>query len=265
MTGSLLIDAHVHLYDCYAPAEFLEHAAANFERAAAEHGWPSGAGALLLTESAGADWFGRLEAGSAKLGRWTVETTPDRTTLLARDGVRRVALVAGRQVVTCEGLEVLLLGTRAAVPDRLPVREVLAEGKRLGALRVIPWGVGKWLFGRGRLLNELIEAARPDEAFFLGDIAGRPSFWSGPRHFARAARRNIRVLPGTDPLPFPSEVARPGRFGFRLAWPEDRPVSGEAIKAALGQGDVPLTPYGRPERFVPFIRHQVAMQRRKRR
>ena len=262
-TASLLIDAHVHLHDCYPPARFFEHAAENFKRAARTHGWHPASGALLFTESARVDWFGRLAAGRVDTGAWDVEPGADGGSLLARNEAGRLLLVPGRQVVTLEGVEVLLLGIRATVPDRLPVREVLAEGERLGALRVIPWGVGKWLFGRGRLLNDLIDAARPGDGFFLGDSAGRPFFWANPRHFARAAGRGIRVLPGTDPLPFLSEVTRPGSFGFRLAWPGDAPVSGEAIKAALRRGDVPLTPYGRLERFVPFVRHQVVMQRRK--
>jgi hypothetical protein len=268
--SALMIDAHVHLHDCYAPQRFLDHAADNFERAARERGWEAVPGVLLLTESAGTDWFGRLAAaarGSADLplGAWAVAATPDDTVLLARSGAQRLLLVAGRQVVSREGLEVLLLGTRAFVQDRLPIREVLAEGERLGALRVIPWGAGKWLFRRGRLLSELIEAARPGDGFFLGDGAGRPAFWNAPRQFAAAERRGIRVLPGTDPLPFPAQVSRPGSYGFRLDAPADLTGPAEAIKAALRSPDARLTPFGRHERLGPFIRYQVAMQRRKRR
>ena len=267
---SLLIDAHVHLHDCFAPQRFLEHAAGNFERVSQAHGWEPAPGVLLLTESAGVDWFGRLAAvvsGGADLplGPWTLEATPDSSALLASDGTRRLLLIAGRQVVTQEGLEVLLLATRAFVQDRLPIREVLAEGERLGALRVIPWGAGKWLFGRGRLLSELIEAARPGDGFFLGDSAGRPGFWNAPRHFAAAERRGLRVLPGTDPLPFPPQVARPGSYGFRLDAPGDLTRPAEGIKAALRSPDARLTPFGQHERLGQFLRHQVAMQRRKRR
>jgi hypothetical protein len=261
---AFLIDAHVHLHDCYPPARFLEHAADNFGRAAAEQGWSPMPGALLLTESAGVDWFGRLETGAAETGGWTVEPTAEPEALLARRDGRRLLLVSGRQVVAREGLEVLLLGTRATAPDRQPIRDVLAEGERLGALRVIPWGAGKWLFGRGRLLDDLIDAARPGDGFFLGDGGGRPFFWTGPAHFGRAARRGIRVLPGTDPLPFPDEVSRPGSFGFRLDAPEPPMLSAESIKATLRRPDARLSPYGRLERLGPFVRHQIAMQRRKR-
>lgn len=253
----------MHLHDCYPPARFLAHAADNFERAARAHGWSAVPGVLMLTESAGVDGFGRLAAG-ADTGPWTVDPTADPSTLVARDGSRVLLLVAGRQVVTREGLEVLLLGTRVTMPDGRPVREVLTDGERAGALRVIPWGVGKWLFGRGRLVNELVDAARPGEGFFLGDSGGRPVFWTSPRHFDRAARHGIRVLPGTDPLPFASEVSRPGSYGFALACPEGvAPLAG-AITAALRGAAARLTPYGRLERVGPFLRNQLAMQRRKR-
>ena len=268
--AAILVDAHVHLHDCYVPARFLDSAAANFERAAAEHGWDRTPGALLFTESAGTDWFGRLArvaAGRAELplGSWGLEETGDPAALRARSEDRELLLIAGRQVVAREGLEVLLLGTRAFVADRLPIQEVLAEGERAGALRVIPWGVGKWLFGRGRLLDELLRSAPAHDSLFLGDSSGRPFFWPRPRQFAAAAEQGIRVLAGTDPLPFPSEVRRPGRYGFRLENPGDVARPAEAIRAALRRPEAQLTPYGRLERAWPFVRNQLAMQRRRRR
>jgi hypothetical protein len=270
---ALLIDAHVHLHDCFALDTFLERAHRNFELAAREHGWGAPLGVLMLTESEGVDWFGRLAgmAGGSPLGigtrasSWSIEATPDPSALAVTTGGRRLLLVSGRQVVAREGLEVLLLGTRSTVPDGRPIREVLAEGARLGALRVIPWGAGKWLFGRGRLLDELITDARPGNGFFLGDGAGRPFFWSKPRHFDRAERRSLRILPGTDPLPFPRQAGRAGSFGFRLDGTVDLTSPAEGIKAALRDPAARLMPFGRLERLAPFVQNQIAMQQRKRR
>ncbi len=258
----VLIDAHVHLHDCFDPATFLDQAWRNFEQAARQVGNEHVLGVLMLTESAGADWFGRLAA--AGTGAWRIEESADPCALSATQGSHRLILIAGRQIVTREGLEVHLLGTRATIPDGRPIGEVLAEGERLEALRVIPWGVGKWLFARGKLLSSLIAAARPGDGFFLGDGSGRPFFWTRPRHFAEAERRGVRVLPGTDPLPIPEEVSRAGSYGFRFegAVDLDRPAQG--IKAALLDPATGIRPYGRLERLGPFIRHQIAMQRLKR-
>ena len=135
---------------------------------------------------------------------------------MAKNGAGRLLILSGRQVVAKEGLEVLLLGTRMRVPDGRPLAAVMAEGARGGALRVIPWGAGKWLFRRGRLLSDVIATESAGNGFFLGDGAGRPFFWTSPSHFQEAAKRGLRVLRGTDPLPFPSQVDRAGSFGFRL-------------------------------------------------
>jgi hypothetical protein len=270
---TLLIDAHVHVHDCFPLDAFFEQAHGNFQQAAREHGWGPALGVLMLTESEGVDWFGRLArmaAGSAadhgtRSTSWTIEATGDPAAIVATRGGRRLLLVAGRQVIAREGLEVLLLGTRSSMPDGQPIRDILAQGARLGALRVIPWSAGKWLFGRGRLLNELVAAARPGDGFFLGDGASRPFFWTKPRHFDRAERQGLRILPGTDPLPFPRQAGRAGSFGFRLEGTVDLSLPSEGVKAALRDPASRLVAFGRPERLVPFVRNQIAMQRRKRR
>jgi hypothetical protein len=268
--SSVLIDAHVHLHDCFPPATFLESARRNFESAAVQHGWSAPLGVLMLTESEGVDWFGRLDAladgrdAATVISPWTVARTADPCALEARSGDRRLLVIAGRQVVAREGLEVLMLGIREMVPDGGRLSDLLAEGARLGALRVIPWGAGKWLFGRGRLLTSIIATQRSEDGFFLGDGAGRPFFWSTPSHFPEAATRGIRVLPGTDPLPFPSQSGRAGSFGFRLEGPIDLTRPAEGIKSALRNPEARTTPYGRLERALPFLRNQVAMQQRKR-
>jgi hypothetical protein len=264
---SVLIDAHVHLHDCFLPTAFLDSAHRNFTAAARACGWPAPLGILMLTESQGADQFGRLAklAGDpAAIRPWTVTAAPDPCALDVRSGERRLIIVAGRQVVCLEGLEVHVLGTRATIPDGGSLSDVLAEGARLRALRVVPWGAGKWLFGRGRILSEAIATQRPGDGFFLSDASGRPFFWPTPRHFKEAARRGIRVLRGTDPLPLPAELGRAGRFGFRLEGALDLDHPTEGIASALRDERSRLTPYGRLERTLPFVRHQVFMQQRKR-
>jgi hypothetical protein len=271
--ASLLIDAHVHVHECFDLDSFFEQAHLNFQQAAREHGWAPPLGVLMLTESEGVDWFGRLagmegespvKAGTAPTS-WTIQSTRDPVALAATSRDRRLLVVAGRQVVAREGLEVLLLGTTSCVRDGQPIRDVLAQGERLGALRVIPWGAGKWWFGRGRLLRELMTSAHPGDGFFLGDGGGRPYFWSTPSHFRQAERRGIPVLPGTDPLPFPRQTGRAGSYGFRLEGALDLSSPGEGIKAALRVPAPRLVPFGRLERLAPFVRNQLAMQRRKRR
>ncbi len=107
-------------------------------------------------------------------------------------------------------------------------------------------------------------AGRPGE-LFLGDESSRPFFWGTPRHFGEARARGLRVLPGTDPLPFPHELGRAGSFGFwaHMAIDPARPAA--SLKAHL-RGPAPeVHPFGRLEGPVLFVRNQIAMQLRKRR
>jgi len=271
-TVTAVVDAHVHIHPCYRTDELLSNAYANLS-AAQGHRAEERALFLLMTECAGDDYFGALQAlargGSASnqklsLRDWTAVATEEENSVLAIGAERHLFIVAGRQIACREGLEVLVIGTTLRLPDGLPIREVLAETARWGVPRVIPWGPGKWLFKRGRLLNELVEEFRRP-TLFLGDEGGRPAFWGYPQHFERAARLGVRDLPGTDPLPFPHDVTKVGRMGFRLRIALDQARPAASLLDALSQ------PSTTPERFavlespLRFVRNQIGMQLRKRR
>ena len=259
-----LVDAHVHIYGCFQPTEVLDSAAANFKRAAVS--WPQdgpSAGMLLLSESAGHHWFAeQAAAGGAELGGWRLSLLAEESvTLAARRGDEMLYIVAGRQLVSEEGLEVLALMSSAQLPDGLPLRRLLEEVAAAGAVAVIPWAVGKWLGRRGRLLTALLEdAAAP--AFYLGDNGGRPLFWRNPGHFRRAARAGIPVLPGSDPLPLPGEATRVGSYGFALPGLRlDARRPADSLRRGLHQGAM-VRPYGALEKPLRFFRKQLALRRR---
>jgi hypothetical protein len=98
-----------------------------------------------------------------------------------------------------------------------------------------------------------------DPGVFLGDNGGRPDAWR-PRHFAEAAPRGIRVLSGSDPLPFASEANRLGGHGSILsrALPKERIVA--ALIARLLDPETRLEPFGSAEALLRFVRNQLAMQ-----
>jgi hypothetical protein len=266
LAGSVLADAHVHFYPCFDRGAFLGRAARNFARAAARLGRDDATGVLLFTEGANERFFRALRdrAGQTPEGGWSFRRTEEEESLLAiENGVVRMILVAGRQIVAAEDLEVLALGSDDDFPDRRPIAETVEHVQARGALPVVPWGFGKWWFRRGKILGELLESQDPSR-FFLGDNRARPRGTPRPRLFARAAARGIRVLPGTDPLPFPQEEGLAGSYGFALdgTLDVDRPAAD--LKARLRDGGTAVRPYGRGEGIVPFVRNQVAMQKRKR-
>ena len=269
------VDAHVHLHSCYDPDDLLGNAYENLAAAREEAGPPRPAARfLLLAECAPDDCFGALRAladgrlgsnGSSdlRLRRWVIAPTAEDISVVARDGRRQLFILAGRQVACREGLEVLVLGTTHRFADGRPIREILRESDALGVPRVIPWGPGKWFFRRGRLLSQLVAEFRKP-TLFLGDEGGRPAFWGYPQHFAHAAQLGVRDLPGTDPLPFPHDVEKVGRMGFRVAIDLDPERPGESLLRALAEVDAPLERFATLEPPLRFVRNQIGMQLRKR-
>jgi hypothetical protein len=126
-----------------------------------------------------------------------------------------LAVVAGRQLATREGLEVLALGTTELPTKRMPLEEAVAWAQDASALPVIPWGFGKWTLGRGKKIREAIAWAEPSQVFF-GDNGGRLRGFPTPALLDRAVAHGFRVLPGSDPLPLPGQGTRAGSAGIAV-------------------------------------------------
>lgn len=276
---STLLDTHVHIHDCFELPAFLDQACENFarqssagatgdvRRVSADRDSSGTCGVLLLTESHGVDAFGRLRGAAETrepIGSWRPGQTDEAESLrLVRQDGRALVVVAGRQIVTGERLEILALGMLEDPDDGLPIADVIDLVQQRGALCVLPWGFGKWTGRRGRIVRDIL-AAPPGRNFFLGDNAGRLGLWPPPGEFARAASLGIPVLAGTDPLPWPSQAGSAGRFGSRIetALDERRPFA--SLRRHLISEDREAETFGRLERLVPFVTHQVGMQLRNR-
>jgi len=272
-TSTVLIDTHVHIHGCFPLAGFFDAAHANFERAArAQPGSRKSShdgfiGVLMLTETARAHCFRRLSAwadGAADcvdsvLGEWRLRHTEETGSVTAERHGQCLYIIAGRQIVTAERLEVLALGFEGFVPDGEPIRRVIDRVRSAAAVPVIPWGFGKWWGGRGKVVSALL---KDHEAlgFFLGDNSGRTAFLGRPAHFEDARRDGIPILPGTDPLPFPAESGRAGSFGLVMHQPIDPARPAAEIKRLLTSTPLGMNPYGRLETPLRFIHNQIAMQ-----
>lgn len=263
----VLCDAHVHIYDCFDLARLLESAWSNFSDRARSHDSDDNfSAALLLSEGRHEHWFNRLaeSAGSATThDGWSIHGTDETETLAVRKDNREILLIAGRQIVTAENLEVLALATAGELADGSPIGEVINWAQQAGSIIVIPWGFGKWWGKRGRILTELL--ASPDmNSVLLGDNSGRPWFLGHPRHFAMARQQTRHILPGSDPLPFATEDWRPGSVGLSYWQPASTPVNAQTIRRRLTDSGNGIDTYMHCEKLFPFMRNQVAMQLRKR-
>ena len=169
-------------------------------------------------------------------------------------------LVCGRQIVTSEKIEVLALYCTDAIKHGLSLDETVRYVKHCGGIPVLPWGVGKWIGERGKVIRGYL-FNHSERLLFLGDNGGRPRFWPTPDLFHYARKRGVPVLPGTDPLPIPEEAARVGSFGFYLDDKKDHddsPVN--YLKNALLSGQEPFFSYGCLQSTSLFVLNQLRMR-----
>ena len=268
-TPAWLIDTHVHLYPRYSRERFLDAAVRNFRRGASELGLPSAHGMLCLTEDSRNDVFARLCTGAERLpAGWEVRSTEDGVSAWLTHAEPthvpgRLLLLRGLQRVTREGLEVSALGCpRDLLPDGLTLGDSVTRIRDAGGYPVIPWGFGKWWFGRGRTLREAL-ARLPRGGFALGDNAGRPAGLPPSGLMEEARARGFTVVAGSDPLDLPGQEDGAGRFGIRLDAEVEEQEPGRhllgALQALCSSGAQPPI-YGKRESWPGFLRNQTLLR-----
>ena len=271
-TSGAIIDCHVHLYDCFDIHEFLTGANRNLRSAGHELGSSEDLMSILvLTETGRENGFERLkllargqQGSERKLDReWRVRLVPgDMSAVIATNRSNQdLLIISGRQVISSEGLEVLALATDRELADGRPLENLVRKINAMNAIPVIPWGVGKWLGRRGRILKRFLESG-VNHDFFLGDILGRPVFWPRSSLFHIADSHGIRVLPGTDPLPLKSETRRAGMCGFHIEHPICLSRPSESVKEALRCDELVIQPFLRRESVWRFFRNQIQIRSR---
>jgi hypothetical protein len=260
----LRADTHVHFHPCFEEGPFLNAAADSLSA----DSWTGGlvGAALCLTESHGDNWFARLahlEEGDELEGtQWRLFKTAEENSVVVVDKrERKLAVIAGRQIVCREKLEVLALGYRELPEDGQPIRDVLCEVDQAGAVPVLPWGFGKWTGDRGKVVQKLI--VDPPCGFAIGDNGGRLAMLGEPELFAIARDKGFCILPGTDPFPFHWDGRRVGSFGMEWRGGLEPDTPYESLKALISEKGSAGERFGRLESLPAFIRNQIAIQLRR--
>ena len=123
----ILADGHVHIHECFDRQAFFKAALSNFYLAAAqERAEDRYQSVLFLTEGQGREIFPLFSqsgpgSGYDPLPGWSFRKTREADSLVARNRVgQELFLIAGYQIVTAEGLEVLALGADPSGSSRWP-------------------------------------------------------------------------------------------------------------------------------------------------
>ena len=256
---TIFADFHVHIHTCFNLNVFLNNAFENFISAARLINSNFELGFLFLTEIRGMDFFDRIKESPHLLNNFNVEFTKEEYSLIISNNGHKIFLVAGKQMVSSENLEVLALATRQDFKNGVSFKEIINEVKNTGGIPVLPWGVGKWLGSRKRIIKNFIMQSS-DNNFYLGDNGGRPTFWPAPELFNLAERKSIFTLCGTDSLNLESEVGKPGKYGNILKGTINFDYPAVSIIDILKNITYSPQSFGKLESPAAFFKNQIALR-----
>ncbi len=257
----IFIDAHVHIYNCYDLDIFFDSAYANMSATASRYGRKKPfMNILMFAEGSNYHWFEKLkdiaqdkEEKIIVKGDWSIQLTDEVSSLRAKKTDKILFLIQGFQVVTSENIEILALGTEKRIEDGLSITETIQAVIAVDGIPVIPYGFGKWVGKRGRVIRGFLSSGN-FERIFLGDSGNRPGFIPAPALLKQAGKTyGIRNLPGSDPLPLAMDSRRVGSFGFILDGSVSMEYPFKTLKDLLWNMGTAIRPYGilmNPFRFL---------------
>jgi hypothetical protein len=248
------IDTHVHVYHCYDPDRFLERVTRNV----------SGTDVipvLCLTESAGFDYYRVLLDYADKcepVAGWSVHCLEAQPAVTLTKNNRKIIVIAGRQVISDERLEIIALFSDQDYRDGQQTQAVIDQIVDHGAIAILPWGVGKWLGTRGKIISRLLSSNDPDR-LAIADISSRPSAWPAPVQFSQADELGYSCLYGTDPLPLDYEQDRMGSAGVIMDLADNPDIGVSELKTHLLKS--PLERYGHRISALQFMKDQLMLRK----
>lgn len=211
------LDAHAHIYPCHDITAWLVSALDHMPRTA-----PGDLRAICLAERDGESFFQGLAQDEIRLPaeRWKITAwDPDGAIQVCHLPDRRqLWILAGRQSVAAERIEIACLFRDLPLEDGAPARDLIHTILAGGGLPALPWSPGKWMFQRGKIIRRLLEEFPPAQLAIV-DTSLRWMGWPAPRVYSRARTAGRLILAGSDPLPFPGEEYLAGSYHTCLQIP----------------------------------------------
>jgi len=222
-----IIDTHLHIYPFYSIRHALDSLINNLQKAD-----PKSIRVGCLTERYDCDVFNQLARSPSVdvSDAFSIATEGNCLHITNKENGKNVYLLPGQQIITSENLEILSLNCPERVKEGDSAAQTIKGVLALGGIPVIAFGFGKWLGKRGAIVEKLIQEFGPEQ-IAMGDTTMRPYGWPTPKAFRKAGDKGIKILCGSDPLPFKGEESRPGSYGTLIHLEGNHPV--EAISGIL--------------------------------
>jgi len=212
MAKYLLIDTHVHMHKKYNLDNALDSAWTNFSKQSGDSSHENYLGVLFIYSLRAEEYINSEYMESRQPKAWAFKQI-DKITIEARSLQKKILIKTGYQVVSNEGIEVLVQTNNADEFFGEDTESIIEKALDDKLLIILPWGVGKWLGRRGKIINRII--SKYGSRIFLGDNSARPWFWRNVAQFKLAKKYKTRILPGTDPLSISGEEKIIGTCGIR--------------------------------------------------
>ncbi|MEQ9823352.1 MAG: hypothetical protein ABQ298_03120 [Puniceicoccaceae bacterium] len=250
-----IVDFHVHFYPQYGIESYL-HAFCNRTQPLLDVDDHQCLTLMCLVERQGQYVFNQLESGHITLNSpWQVAPLEPGRSLKISCRDHTMILIAGRQFVTAERIEMLCLGVDLDQPDGLNSEQLFASIQAAKGLPVVAWAPGKWMFKRRRVVQALLNHASPQQ-IALGDTSLRPRYFSGGTVFSKALRSGYVILPGSDPLPFSGESTKVGSYFGITDLNPDTPAA--SLWEQFHTGTLVVQPSRRPNSILGVMNRMIA-------
>lgn len=246
-------DTHVHCYIFEELPKLLDEAQKNFCLQG-----ESDARVLFMTDGlVDRTWKKLLPVAKQgySVGGWRLTYSSRSGFIRAARDAYEILIAPGRQINSVSKLEYLLLGCDLDIDNALDDREIVSRFAEKYMV-ISPWGVGKWLGGRGKILSKLIRES--EGKLFLGDNGGRPRVWARVPQFSQTT---LPLINGSDPLPIPDELNRVASYGITLKLDGTNFIDAELTLSNLLHAlrTETIENYGAAMSLFRFIKGRVAM------
>lgn len=260
MQETLLVDGHVHIYPFFDLPKIISNTLKNSiiaQRTSTNR--DDAIKVWLLTEHHDSNTFDNL-AHQLKIEGYTIHKTDEEESLLVKDAGTKepiLYIIAGRQIVSRDKLEICCLGSRFYKEDRAftEIELVEAIGKS-GGVAALNWAPGKWFGSRGKIVSELIHKLQPDQ-LLISDTSMRPTFWATPKLMALAEKKGFKVIAGSDPLPFEGEEKMISTYASIISGEFDYDKPAASIKKMLRGPETPIKRCGTRSKPIQWLGRQT--------
>ncbi len=256
MNNTFLIDAHIHIYPEYDQGIALRTALTNLTNSFHGEGTLP-IYAVCLTERNDCHFFKdicksqrididpsikvEVVSGSAPAVRLYFETG------------EKLLIIPGRQIVSKERLEILAFTVDVDIPDReLSFSEIFKLIWDAGGIPVINWAPGKWLFKRGKIISGIVNDPKM-RPLLLCDTTLRPILCPEPKLMRTSGSHGIKVIGGSDPLPFHGEEKRFGTYATLAVGPYDESDPVKSIRNLVLDPAVELKRVGKRSSLLTLV------------